>query len=98
MEHLVLYVDCLGVGGVRLAETLHSDCLVQMSGAFSWLGRKGGKATRTLSRVFIDKVAQESTITELALQQAQLSCSSARTMAPLSESRFSQSAEENVDV
>lgn len=53
MEDVVLYVDCLQCGNVDLIEHIHTDCLVRMCGAHSWLGKTGGNATKSLSRVFI---------------------------------------------
>ena len=53
MEHLLLFVDCLGIGGIFLSEESYTECLVQMLGAYSWLGSKGARGTRSLSRVFI---------------------------------------------
>jgi hypothetical protein len=80
MEHLLLHVECLGKNGIALDEELYKDCFVRMSGANKWLGKKGGKATRTLSRVFIDhQCAQDSGLTPLALEQAHISTSAAST-------------------
>jgi len=94
MEHLLLFVDCLGI---VLSEESYTECLVQMLGAYSWLGSKGARGTRSLSRVFIHPSC--TTLAGRLLQEAQISCNAVTTGFALSKTAsLSQCNDETADV
>ena len=97
MEHLLLFVDCLGIGGIVLSEESYTECLVQILGAYSWLGSKGARGTRSLSRVFIHPSC--TTLGGRLLQEAQISCNAVTTGFALSQTTsISQCIDETADV